>query len=70
MGDDGVWRRPVGCGAPEEEMMQNAVAFANNDVITIAWSYGRKPAGCMGFTIYRIDNKGGKEFGLHEGICG
>ena len=34
--------------------MQNAVAFANNDVITIAWSYGQRPAGCMGFTIYRI----------------
>lgn len=38
--------------------MQNAVAFANNDVITIAWSYGKKPDGCMGFAIYRIDNKG------------
>lgn len=38
--------------------MQNAVAFANNDVITIAWSYGKKPAGCLGFAIYRIDNKG------------
>ena len=38
--------------------MQNAVAFANNDVITIAWSYGKKPSGCMGFAIYRIDNKG------------
>src|SRR4051794_31883495 len=39
--------------------MQNAIAFANNDVITIAWSYGRKPEGCMGFAIYRIapDNK-------------
>ena len=38
--------------------MKNAVAFANNDVITIAWSFGQKPAGCMGFAIYRIDNKG------------
>ena len=37
--------------------MQNAVAFSNNDVITIAWSYGKKPVGCMGFTIYRIDDK-------------
>ncbi|HZI25440.1 MAG TPA: phospholipase D-like domain-containing protein, partial [Chryseolinea sp.] len=37
--------------------MQNAVAFSNNDVITIAWSYGKKPVGCLGFTIYRIDNK-------------
>ena len=37
--------------------MQNAVAFTNNDVIMIAWSYDKKPTGCMGFTIYRIDNK-------------
>jgi phosphatidylserine/phosphatidylglycerophosphate/cardiolipin synthase-like enzyme len=38
--------------------MRNAVAFANNDVATIAWSYGAKPEGCMGFAIYRIDSKG------------
>jgi phosphatidylserine/phosphatidylglycerophosphate/cardiolipin synthase-like enzyme len=38
--------------------LQNAVAFANNDVSTIAWSYGRRPDGCMGFAIYRIDDKG------------
>ncbi len=38
--------------------MRNAVAFANNDVATIAWSYGTKPEGCMGFAIYRIDSKG------------
>ncbi|QIL42362.1 hypothetical protein G7074_25745 [Pedobacter sp. HDW13] len=37
--------------------MQNAIAFSNNDVITIAWSFGKKPVGCMGFAIYRIDNK-------------
>jgi phosphatidylserine/phosphatidylglycerophosphate/cardiolipin synthase-like enzyme len=38
--------------------MRNAVAFANNDVATIAWSYGTKPEGCMGFALYRIDAKG------------
>ena len=38
--------------------MRNAVAFANNDVATIAWSYGTKPAGCMGFALYRIDSNG------------
>ena len=38
--------------------MRNAVAFANNDVVTIAWSYGTKPEGCMGFALYRIDTKG------------
>jgi hypothetical protein len=38
--------------------MRNAVAFANNDVVTIAWSYGAKPEGCMGFGLYRIDANG------------
>jgi len=38
--------------------MRNAVAFANNDVATIAWSYGAKPVGCMGFALYRIDSMG------------
>jgi len=38
--------------------MRNAVAFANNDVATIAWSYGKRPDGCMGFAIYRIDAQG------------
>jgi phosphatidylserine/phosphatidylglycerophosphate/cardiolipin synthase-like enzyme len=36
-------------------MKNNAVAFSNNDVITIAWSFDKEPTGCMGFTIYRID---------------
>jgi phosphatidylserine/phosphatidylglycerophosphate/cardiolipin synthase-like enzyme len=38
--------------------MQNAVAFANNDVITVAWSYGQKLERCMGFAVYRIDPDG------------
>ena len=38
--------------------MQNAIAFANNDVITIAWSVGHRPDGCMGFALYRIDHAG------------
>ena len=38
--------------------MQNAVAFANNDVITIAWSYGQKLDGCMGFCVSRIGADG------------
>jgi len=41
--------------------MNNAVAFADNDIVTIAWSYGKKPEGCMGFAIYRIDAKGNEE---------
>jgi len=38
--------------------MRNAVAFANNDVVTIAWSYGEKPEGCMGFELTRVDAQG------------
>src|SRR5262249_19145018 len=38
--------------------MRNAVAFANNDVATIAWSFGKKPDGCMGFALYRVDSQG------------
>ena len=38
--------------------MRNAVAFANNDVVTIAWSFGKRPDDCMGFALYRIDAKG------------
>jgi phosphatidylserine/phosphatidylglycerophosphate/cardiolipin synthase-like enzyme len=40
---------------------QNAVAFADNDVITVAWSYGKKPEGCMGFAVYRIGPDGKEE---------
>jgi phosphatidylserine/phosphatidylglycerophosphate/cardiolipin synthase-like enzyme len=35
--------------------MQNAISFADNDVVLTAWSYGKKPVGCMGFAVYRID---------------
>ena len=38
--------------------MQNAVAFSDNDVTVVAWSYGHKLEGCMGFAVYRIDAKG------------
>ena len=38
--------------------MQNAIAFANNDIATVAWSYGRPLTGCMGFAVYRIDEAG------------
>lgn len=41
--------------------MQSAIAFPNNDVITIAWSLGKKPEGCLGFAIYRIDNNGNEK---------
>jgi len=41
--------------------MRNAVAFANNDIAMIAWSYGQRPDGCMGFALYRIDAQGKEE---------
>src|SRR4051794_10773643 len=53
-------------GCEREQIMQNAVAFADNDVVTIAWSYGTKPEGCMGFAVYRI-GPDGKEEALPSG---
>ncbi|KQV48344.1 hypothetical protein ASC95_20580 [Pelomonas sp. Root1217] len=38
--------------------MQNAIAFADNDVVMVAWSYGRQLPGCMGFAVHRIDEAG------------
>ncbi len=38
--------------------MQNAIAFADNDVIVVAWSYGHKLPTCMGFSVHRIDSTG------------
>lgn len=38
--------------------MQNAIAFSDNDVIVVAWSYGQRLDGCMGFAVYRIDATG------------
>jgi phosphatidylserine/phosphatidylglycerophosphate/cardiolipin synthase-like enzyme len=38
--------------------MQNAIAFSDNDIAVVAWSYGRKLPGCMGFAVYRIDENG------------
>jgi phosphatidylserine/phosphatidylglycerophosphate/cardiolipin synthase-like enzyme len=38
--------------------MRNAIAFANNDIVMIAWSYGERPDDCMGFALYRIDSQG------------
>jgi phosphatidylserine/phosphatidylglycerophosphate/cardiolipin synthase-like enzyme len=38
--------------------MRNAVAFCNNDIVMIAWSFGKRPDNCMGFALYRIDPAG------------
>lgn len=38
-----------------------AVAFANNDVAVVAWTFGGKLPNCLGFAIYRIDVRAGTE---------
>jgi len=40
-------------------IMSKALAFSNNDIATIAWSYDRKLEGCLGFSIYRGDIQAG-----------
>jgi hypothetical protein len=36
--------------------MPNAVAYANNDVALIAWSYPEKITNCLGFAVYRTES--------------
>jgi hypothetical protein len=38
-----------------------AVAFANNDIAVVAWTFGGKLPGCLGFAIYRKDVRAGTE---------
>jgi hypothetical protein len=38
-----------------------AVAFANNDIAVVAWTFGGKLNGCLGFAVYRIDVRAGTE---------
>ena len=38
-----------------------AVAFANNDIAVVAWTFGGKLPGCLGFAIYRVDVRAGTE---------
>jgi phosphatidylserine/phosphatidylglycerophosphate/cardiolipin synthase-like enzyme len=39
----------------------NAVAFANNDIAVVAWTFGGKLLNCLGFAVYRIDVRAGTE---------
>ena len=41
-----------------------AVAFANNDMAIMAWTFGGKLPDCLGFAIYRIDVRAGTEICL------
>ena len=38
-----------------------AVAFSNNDIAVVAWTFDGKLNGCVGFAIYRIDVLAGTE---------
>src|SRR5271170_321029 len=38
-----------------------AVAFANNDIAVVAWTFGGKLPDCLGFAIYRVDVRAGTE---------
>ncbi|MGY4478724.1 phospholipase D-like domain-containing protein [Bradyrhizobium sp. USDA 3364] len=38
-----------------------AVAFSNNDMAVVAWTFGGKLTGCLGFAVHRIDVKAGTE---------
>lgn len=38
-----------------------AVAFSNNDIAVVAWTFGGKLQNCLGFAIYRVDVKAGTE---------
>jgi phosphatidylserine/phosphatidylglycerophosphate/cardiolipin synthase-like enzyme len=38
-----------------------AVAFANNDMAVVAWTFGGKLPNCLGFAVYRIDVRAGTE---------
>ena len=38
-----------------------ALAFANDDIAVVAWTFGGKLPNCLGFAIYRIDVRAGTE---------
>lgn len=38
-----------------------AIAFSNNDMAIVAWTFGGKVDHCLGFAVYRIDVRAGTE---------
>ena len=38
-----------------------AVAFSNNDIAIVAWTFDRHLDGCLGFAIHQIDLANGNE---------
>src|SRR5476651_1116307 len=47
-------------GTPATQRGQNmpAVAFANNDIAVVAWTFDRHLDGCLGFAVIQIDGSG------------
>jgi len=41
-----------------------ALAFSNNDIVVIAWTYDRRLKGCKGFAVYRCDSDGSNPVAL------
>jgi phosphatidylserine/phosphatidylglycerophosphate/cardiolipin synthase-like enzyme len=46
------------------EVTVPALAFANNDIALIAWTYDRHLPGCLGFAVWRLDLNAGTEEAL------
>lgn len=38
-----------------------ALAFSNNDIAIIAWTYDKHLDGCLGFAVHRLDLNAGTE---------
>jgi hypothetical protein len=38
-----------------------AIAFSNNDIALVAWTFDRHLDGCLGFAIHQIDADTGKD---------
>jgi phosphatidylserine/phosphatidylglycerophosphate/cardiolipin synthase-like enzyme len=53
--------RMTGAGAGRGETTMKAVAFANNDIAVVAWTFGGKLTNCLGFAVYRTDVRAGTE---------
>src|SRR3954451_14125272 len=41
-----------------------AIAFSNNDIAVVAWTFDRRLDGCLGFAIHQIDVDNNKEMVL------
>jgi hypothetical protein len=74
--DSSVRTRLRGISAAEHSTLtkgkpcKNTIAFSDNDVATIAWSYGKRPVGCMGFHLPHRQQEQGDAAAQPRGIQG